>query len=691
MIAIRSLSRVCNIIPRSNSTLISRRCRSSKHVLPVALQYVYGETNKVQSEALKEPTEHDVEGIVQDRKESEKEQIVYPFAIYDSIDDAKESEKKDQVKESIKRNKRSRRSRTLSHFEANEENKEYKENVADEENVDILAGKTPEEVAELYRHGTSDPDIPASRVPCSGCGAKLHCQDSKLPGFLPLDFFRKISHSYQKLRQTQCQRCILMKEYNIALKMNVTPEDYPKTISHLKNQKAIIVLIVDLTDFPGSLWPGILDLIGSEKRVILVGNKVDLLPQDTFPYLENIEKAMVKGFLKKCKQDLNRKPTFLESILVSARTGYNVEYLITMIFKNWRDKAEFLGGNVYLLGTTNVGKSSLFNLLMDSDMCDVKALSRIDKATIAPVPGTTLNLLKFPIVRPSPDILSERHSRLKRDEIVIKRSEKIRIANLRKTKSAEYAAPVHPVGQTFWYQADKDVSKLTTTAFEMNLQNPNKEKTKLDFDPREYKDSKWCHDTPGTISEDQVINLFTQEEILKILPNLPILPLTLSVPAGFTVFIGGVGRLDVLEGPEDPRWEKQPLILTLFASGSLPINVIPTDQAEDYYKEGLAKNSFVVPDVSNPDRLTNFPDLKGQDLTVYGISNIESACDIVLSSVCWFSVTTRVTLLYKMRAWTPGGKGIFLRDPSFLPFAVNLKGRRIRGTNFYGESRLFLP
>ena len=67
-----------------------------------------------------------------------------------------------------------------------------------------------------------------------------------------------------------------------------------------------------------------------------------------------------------------------------------------------RDKSEVLGGNVYLIGTTNVGKSSLFNFLMDSDLCDAKALCKIDKATIAPVPGTTLNLLKFPIMKPEP-------------------------------------------------------------------------------------------------------------------------------------------------------------------------------------------------------------------------------------------------------------------------------------------------
>merc|ERR1712223_686211 len=249
----------------------------------------------------------------------------------------------------------------------------------------------------MFRYGTSDSCIPASKIPCSGCGAHLHCQDSKLPGFVPYEIFsRSLTNEKKKfrLKHIQCQRCTLMKEYNIALKMNINPEDYPKAISHLKDKKAIVVLIVDLTDFPGSVWPNILDLIGSDKRVILVGNKVDLLPQDSSGYLKKIRESMIKTFTAKCQESLDRTPIVLDSILVSARTGFNIEYLISMIFKNWKEKSEYLGGDVYLVGTTNVGKSSIFNQLMDSDLCDVKVLCRIDKATIAPVPGTTLNLLK---------------------------------------------------------------------------------------------------------------------------------------------------------------------------------------------------------------------------------------------------------------------------------------------------------
>jgi ribosome biogenesis GTPase A len=35
-----------------------------------------------------------------------------------------------------------------------------------------------------------------------------------------------------------------------------------------------------------------------------------------------------------------------------------------------------VGGDIYLIGTTNVGKSSIFNLLLESDLCSIKAIDR---------------------------------------------------------------------------------------------------------------------------------------------------------------------------------------------------------------------------------------------------------------------------------------------------------------------------
>ena len=410
----------------------SKKRVQNSNVTPIALQFLYGESRKVQNDALKAPEEIEVQGVLPINEHNAGP--VYPFAIYDSLEDAKEAKDKDDEEVEQPRQRRGRRGR---------KREQQMESISVDEH-EASEDKDRAEHDELFRYGSSDPDFPSSKIPCSGCGAHLHCQDSKMPGFVPLEIFSPIHKKASKLSRIQCQRCVLIKDYNIALKMNVKPEDYPKTFQHLKHKKAIVVLIVDLMDFPGSVWPNILDLIGSDKRVILVGNKVDLLPQDSTNYLKRIRESMEKNFVKKCRESLDRKPIFLDSILVSARTGYNIELLISKIFKHWKERVDVLGGDVYLVGTTNVGKSSIFNSLLESDLCDVKALDRIEKATIAPVPGTTLNLLKFPIMRPEPSSLNLRYRRLKRDEKVIRSSEQERLSKLRDTKNMEYSFPFHP-------------------------------------------------------------------------------------------------------------------------------------------------------------------------------------------------------------------------------------------------------
>lgn len=52
--------------------------------------------------------------------------------------------------------------------------------------------------------------------------------------------------------------------------------------------------------------------------------------------------------------------------LISAKTGFGVEELITHLHSQWKYE-----GDVYLVGCTNVGKSTLFNTLLGSDYCKV--------------------------------------------------------------------------------------------------------------------------------------------------------------------------------------------------------------------------------------------------------------------------------------------------------------------------------
>lgn len=36
----------------------------------------------------------------------------------------------------------------------------------------------------------------------------------------------------------------------------------------------MVIVMIDLLDFPCSIWPGVVDIIGTDRPIIVVGNKV---------------------------------------------------------------------------------------------------------------------------------------------------------------------------------------------------------------------------------------------------------------------------------------------------------------------------------------------------------------------------------------------------------------------------------
>ena len=108
--------------------------------------------------------------------------------------------------------------------------------------------------------GTWDVSQPKSQVPCGGCGAALHCQNPHEPGFVPKESFVGVSAKH--LRALVCQRCHYLKHYNTAKDVNVSPEDYPIILSQIKKKRALVILVVDLMDFPCSIWPQLSQIIG---------------------------------------------------------------------------------------------------------------------------------------------------------------------------------------------------------------------------------------------------------------------------------------------------------------------------------------------------------------------------------------------------------------------------------------------
>lgn len=186
----------------------------------------------------------------------------------------------------------------------------------------------------LNNYGTPDPNSNISSVPCGGCGALLHCKDQALPGYLPSELFQK--RSKQELRVMICQRCHFMRYYNTTLEVKVSADEYPELLKVIKTKKCAVILMVDLTDFPCSIWPKISSVLHPLTPVFVVGNKVDLLPQDSkhfFPHIKHcLSKAIERTGIK--------KENIKHVALASAKTGYGIEELINKLQNIWKYKGK---------------------------------------------------------------------------------------------------------------------------------------------------------------------------------------------------------------------------------------------------------------------------------------------------------------------------------------------------------------
>ncbi|XP_042203104.1 nitric oxide-associated protein 1-like isoform X2 [Homarus americanus] len=403
-------------------------------------------------------------------------------------------------------------------------------------NDDTMHNLDPELPSLKKQYGTNDPAVPASNVPCGGCGAQLHCQDSALPGFVPKELFEGLDRG--ELRSVLCQRCYFLKYYKMALNVRVSPEVYPEMLKPIKDQKALVMVVVDLLDMPCSIWPKLMDIIGTRRPVVVVGNKVDLLPADGKNHLHRVKKSLVAAVEK---TDLGRA-NIRHIALVSAHTGFGIESLITKIQHSWGTK-----GDVYIVGCTNSGKSTLFNALLGSDMCKTSATSLIRRATTSPWPGTTLNMLKFPVLRPSGHMLYLRVKRLKEEQRKTAEVDKLKPFY---TKSVSLGTLSGHIGRTL--ESGKEPEEKVDP-FSTNMKTLPKEQRKIlginTSDPK-YSLGRWCYDTPGTVQPDQLINLLTHEELLKVLPHKLISPRTYCLQSGQSLFIGGLARLDLLYSPK---------------------------------------------------------------------------------------------------------------------------------------------
>ena len=193
---------------------------------------------------------------------------------------------------------------------------------------------------------------------CAGCGIELQFEDEKKEGYVPEEKFIMEG-------DLLCQRCFKIKNYGKNSVNNFKSEDYSKEVLNSVKKSDIILPIFDIIDFEGSFTEEILDYLRDYRSIVLV-NKTDLLPGFVHP-------AEIADWIKDRFAEEDIVPENIA--FISAKNKYGINGVIRKI------KSVFPEGKVkaVVLGVSNVGKSSVINLLLGKN-----------KITTSKYSGTTL-------------------------------------------------------------------------------------------------------------------------------------------------------------------------------------------------------------------------------------------------------------------------------------------------------------
>lgn len=163
---------------------------------------------------------------------------------------------------------------------------------------------------------------------CQGCGVILQTENPKLEGYTT-DIENKV-----------CTRCFRLKNYGEYKTTQRTNAEYKKILSSITDE--------DLVIYVTSILNLETNYLQKFKNCILVVTKLDILPK-------SLKENKLKSKILSLKNNYNLK----DIILVSSLNNHNIDNLFNTIKNNFKK-------NVYFVGATNSGKSTLINKLINN-------------------------------------------------------------------------------------------------------------------------------------------------------------------------------------------------------------------------------------------------------------------------------------------------------------------------------------
>lgn len=191
---------------------------------------------------------------------------------------------------------------------------------------------------------------------CKGCGVVLQNEDETQLGFT------------KNIENNLCERCFRIINYNEYKEVVKDNKEFIKILENINKTKDLVLLVVDL--FNINKIENILKYISND--IILVLTKRDLLPK-------SVKDSKLIEYVNKCSKNVK------ETLVISSTKNYNFDLLFNLVNKYKLSK------NVYVVGYTNSGKSTMINKMIYNYSLNESQI------TTSLLPNTTVDLIKVNI------------------------------------------------------------------------------------------------------------------------------------------------------------------------------------------------------------------------------------------------------------------------------------------------------
>ncbi|HNX15773.1 MAG TPA: hypothetical protein PKO28_00130 [Bacilli bacterium] len=208
---------------------------------------------------------------------------------------------------------------------------------------------------------------------CYHCGEVLQSKKENEKGFIANQILSAPNAEKEVLYCDSCYE--KMKAINTGMLERDADEEILTILEDAVATDAVIVWVVDLFSFNGTLNPDVINKV-KKLKVIIAGTKFDLFPK-------NVEKEQLVTFLKERFGEAGLIPC--EIVLFGNTDGIDVEKML--------DKLSEVraGHDVYMIGSVASGKTTLINRMLKSYKNTTRRPIRTET-----YPGTSVKLLDIP-------------------------------------------------------------------------------------------------------------------------------------------------------------------------------------------------------------------------------------------------------------------------------------------------------